>query len=54
MHEILDFLLAMNVAQEAGNQQFVCPACGRIAKWSRSEENGHIRASCECGISVIE
>lgn len=55
MDKIIDFLKAQEAAEEAGQEEFVCPLCGGKAWWGRSDYNGHLHCGCQdCNFRLME
>ena len=55
MKEARELLAAQEMAEKRGEHEFVCPRCGGMAQWSRSQYNGHLFVECDgCGIAIME
>lgn len=55
MDDIIEYIKALNEAQEQGKTDFICPICGGTAHWSVSQDNGHTHSKCDgCGMRVME
>lgn len=53
--DVLDFISAINEAQEANRAEFECPLCCGTAHLSISPLNQHLFAKCEkCGMTLGE
>ena len=47
-------VIALDGVPNGTEKDFTCPLCGMTARGIKSNYNGHIHASCGCGMRVIE
>lgn len=55
VNKVSAFLNAQKIAEENGEDTFICPICGNTALWARAEINNHLHCTCTgCGMMMVE